>query len=49
MEAAWSSDVEILVEGLPLDPLITDLFVSATVENSVHLPDMFEIVFNDPA
>ncbi|HLI16322.1 MAG TPA: VgrG-related protein [Acidimicrobiales bacterium] len=49
MDTQWSSSLVIEVDGVPLDPLVADLLVGAVVENSMHLPDMFELVFTDPA
>jgi phage protein D len=43
-----SSSLEILVDGAPLDPLVEVLLQRATIDNSVHLPDMFELTFRDP-
>lgn len=49
MEPAWASDLTILVDGLPLDPLIAGQLVRTVVDCSMHLPDMFELTFIDPA
>src|SRR5580658_8281643 len=48
-ETSLSSSYEILVDGAPLDPLISGLIQRVTVDNSMHLPDMFELTFRDPA
>jgi phage protein D/uncharacterized Zn-binding protein involved in type VI secretion len=49
MQRQWTSSIMVLVNDLPLDPLIEGLLERAVVENSMHLPDMFELTFNDPA
>lgn len=54
MQTQWTSSVTVLVEGSPLDPMIQDQLSKVVVENSMHLPDVFELTFinpgrNDPA
>lgn len=49
MQAQWTSAVTILVEGMPLDPAIQDQLGRVAVENSMHLPDVFELTFINPA
>ncbi|MCU1490668.1 MAG: Rhs element Vgr protein [Acidimicrobiaceae bacterium] len=49
MKRQWTSSLIVLVEGAPLDPLISKQLVRSVVENSLHLPDMFELTFTDPA
>lgn len=48
MATSWTSVPEILVDFAPLDPLISDLLLRVRVENSMHLPDEFELTFLDP-
>ncbi len=49
METQWTASLIILVDGAPLDPLVDDLFLRGVIDTSVHLPDMFELTFKDPA
>ncbi|MCW2657158.1 MAG: VgrG protein, partial [Jatrophihabitans sp.] len=35
--------------GLPLLPTVSDLLIRAVVDTHLHLPDMFELHFNDQA
>jgi phage protein D len=48
MATPWTSVPEILVNGAPLDPLVSNLLLRVRVENSTHLPDEFELSFLDP-
>lgn len=48
MATNWTSVPEIEVDGAPLDPLISNLLLRVRVDNSMHLPDEFELTFLDP-
>jgi phage protein D len=49
MDASWTNSLIVLVDGMPLDPLISDLLIGGVVDTSMHLPDMFELTFIDPS
>ncbi len=48
-ERNWTSALVITIDGAPLDPLIEDQLRRVVVENSMQLPDSFEMTFADPA
>jgi len=49
MQRQWTSSLTILIDDVPLLPTVKSLFERAVVENSMNLPDSFELTFNDPA
>src|SRR5487761_2587000 len=49
MPISWTNSVIITVDEAPLDPLVKQQLESVTVDTSLHLPDMFELRFIDPA
>ncbi|HVB06157.1 MAG TPA: VgrG-related protein [Acidimicrobiales bacterium] len=49
MDTQWTASLIILIDGTPLDPVVGDLLLRWTLDTSVHLPDMFELTFRDPA
>lgn len=49
MDTSWTASVIIEIDGVPLDPIVNDLLLRAVIDTSVHLPDMFELTFRDPA
>lgn len=44
----WTSKVVVLVDELPIDPLIKSQLQRVRVDLSMHLPDEFELAFIDP-
>jgi phage protein D/phage baseplate assembly protein gpV len=49
VDTQWTAALVIEVDGTPLDPMVQELLIRATIDTSVHLPDMFELTFRDPA
>ncbi len=43
----YSSELKVIVDGVPLLPMVSSKMARATVDMSVFLPDQFELVFAD--
>ncbi|HTW99884.1 MAG TPA: VgrG-related protein [Acidimicrobiales bacterium] len=48
MAVNWTSVPVVTLDGAPVDPLIESLMIRVVVECSMHLPDEFELTFQDP-
>jgi hypothetical protein len=45
IDATTSTYCNVLVDGAPLDPLVSDLLIATEVDSSMHVPSSFRLVF----
>lgn len=48
MTGTSSAQIDIEIEGAPLDPMVSGLLVSAEVDTSLSMPSQFRLVFRGP-
>ncbi|MDQ6782993.1 MAG: VgrG-related protein [Actinomycetota bacterium] len=48
MTGTTSAQIDILIDGAPLDPMVYGLLVSAEVDTSLSMPSQFRLVFRGP-